>query len=158
MTRERLFTKNVAVADRATFRQNKTWIVRTLVSVFVSSHLDELSASDPDAQYLSISGRDEWTPEKLNEALQSATIRPAEFLGRGDAGGIEAGNTADLILLDANPATDIRNIKNIQAVFVKGRYLSRSDIDHMLEVRPRLSEAAPGLGTAVILKAALRVC
>jgi imidazolonepropionase-like amidohydrolase len=67
------------------------------------------------------------------EALQSATIRPAEFLGLSDAGHIAVGNAADLLLLDADPTAGIENIKKIQSVFVKGRYFSRSDLDQMLD-------------------------
>ena len=64
------FSEEKAQKLWATFRQNKTWIVPTLVSAFVSSHLDELSASDPDTEYLPKSVRDGWTPEKLKASLQ----------------------------------------------------------------------------------------
>src|SRR5690349_1348830 len=44
------------------------------------------------------------------EALRAATINPAKFLGIEDkAGTIAPGKLADLVLLDANPLTDIRN-------------------------------------------------
>jgi imidazolonepropionase-like amidohydrolase len=73
------------------------------------------------------------------EALQSATIRPAEFLGRNDTGSIAVGNVADIVLLSADPTADIANIKRIQVVFVRGRYFNRSDLDKMLEaIRARM--------------------
>jgi imidazolonepropionase-like amidohydrolase len=67
------------------------------------------------------------------EALQTATLNPAKFLGMDDRlGTIETGKLADLVLLDANPLEDIRNTQKIAAVVVNGRYLSRADLDKML--------------------------
>jgi len=48
------------------------------------------------------------------EALQTATIHPAGMLRRErDLGTVEAGKLADLLLLDADPLTDIRNVRKI---------------------------------------------
>jgi imidazolonepropionase-like amidohydrolase len=67
------------------------------------------------------------------EALQTATLNPAKFLGMEDRlGTIEKGKLADLVLLDANPLEDIRNTQKVAAVIVNGRYLSRTDLDSML--------------------------
>jgi imidazolonepropionase-like amidohydrolase len=67
------------------------------------------------------------------EALQTATLNPAKFLGMEDRlGTIEQGKLADLVLLDANPLDDIRNTQKIAAVVVNGRYFSRADLDKML--------------------------
>jgi imidazolonepropionase-like amidohydrolase len=67
------------------------------------------------------------------EALQTATLNPAKFLGLEDRlGTIEQGKLADLVLVDANPLDDIRNTQKIAAVIVNGRYLSRADLDKML--------------------------
>ena len=67
------------------------------------------------------------------EALQTATLNPAKFLGMEDRlGTIEKGKLADLVLLDANPLDDIRNTQKIAAVIVNGRYLPRADLDKML--------------------------
>ena len=41
-------------------------------------------------------------------------------------GAIEAGKAADLVLLDANPLTDIRNTRKIAAVIVGGKYLPKT--------------------------------
>lgn len=67
------------------------------------------------------------------EALQTATLNPAKFLGMDDRlGTIEKGKLADMVLLDANPLDDIRNTQKIAAVISNGRYLSRADLDKML--------------------------
>ncbi len=67
------------------------------------------------------------------EALQTATINPAKFLGRrGDFGSVEKGRVADLVLLDANPLDDIRNTRRIAAVVAGGRLHSREQLDRML--------------------------
>jgi imidazolonepropionase-like amidohydrolase len=48
------------------------------------------------------------------QALQSATKNPAEFLNQLNTHGtIEPNKVADLVLLDANPLTDIRNTQKI---------------------------------------------
>src|ERR1700687_2081956 len=67
------------------------------------------------------------------EALQTATLNPAKFLGMEDRlGTIEKGKLADLALLDANPLEDIHNTQRIAAVIVNGRYLSRAELDKIL--------------------------
>jgi imidazolonepropionase-like amidohydrolase len=67
------------------------------------------------------------------EALQTATLNPAKFLGMQDRlGTIEKGKLADLVLLDANPLENIRNTEAIAGVVVNGRYLSRAELDKLL--------------------------
>jgi imidazolonepropionase-like amidohydrolase len=67
------------------------------------------------------------------EALQSATLNAATWLGQRDnLGTIEAGKLADLVLLDANPLSDIHNIGTIRAVVFNGKLLDRSRLDQML--------------------------
>jgi len=67
------------------------------------------------------------------ESLQTATSNPAKFLGtQASMGAVESGKNADLVLLNANPLTDIRNIRKISAVIVAGRLLDRAALDQML--------------------------
>jgi imidazolonepropionase-like amidohydrolase len=66
------------------------------------------------------------------EALQSATLHPAQFFEATDSlGTIAPGKLADLVLLDADPLVNIRNILKIRAVIANGRYFDRSTLDAM---------------------------
>jgi hypothetical protein len=68
------------------------------------------------------------------EALRSATQNPAIYLGMTDSlGTIAPGKVADLVLLDANPLADIRNVAKVHGVWRAGRYLNRRAIDLMLQ-------------------------
>ena len=67
------------------------------------------------------------------DALRSATIDAARFSGKArEYGSIEAGKVADMILLDANPLTDIRSTNKIAGLFFNGQYLSRAALDELL--------------------------
>jgi imidazolonepropionase-like amidohydrolase len=58
------------------------------------------------------------------EAITSATRLNAEFLGKGnDLGTIAAGKVADLIVVDADPLNEIRNLQKIKLVIKNGRIL-----------------------------------
>ena len=68
------------------------------------------------------------------EALQTATLHPAHFFAMQDQlGAIEKGKVADLVFLDANPLDDIRNTQKISGVVLNGRFLSRSDLQKILQ-------------------------
>ena len=68
------------------------------------------------------------------ESLQTATINPARFLGmEKDLGTIEKGKVANLVLLDADPVSDIRNTQRIDSVVLKGKLLTRTDLDKLLQ-------------------------
>jgi hypothetical protein len=68
-----------------------------------------------------------------SEALRSATLNPAKFFALDQTlGTIEQGKIADLVLLDANPLTDIRNTQKINAVISNGRLFDRKALDKML--------------------------
>ena len=72
------------------------------------------------------------------EALQTATINPALFLGREDSqGAIAAGKRADLVLLDADPLSDIVNTRWIAAVIVRGSLLRKPELERMTSAHRR---------------------
>lgn len=61
------------------------------------------------------------------EALRTATVVPAEFLGRSAVvGTVEEGKRADLVLLEANPLESIDNARRRVGVMVRGHWLSTS--------------------------------
>ena len=67
------------------------------------------------------------------QAVQAATIRSAEFLGKLQTQGtVEGGKFADLVLLDANPLDDIHNTRKIHAVILRGKLLDRIFLDELL--------------------------
>jgi hypothetical protein len=66
------------------------------------------------------------------DALATATSNPAKFLGRDDMGAVAPGNVADVVVLDGNPLTDIRNTRKISAVVADGRYYDRPRLDGIL--------------------------
>jgi imidazolonepropionase-like amidohydrolase len=69
------------------------------------------------------------------QALQAATLEPAEFFnatGEGGWGTIQPGKTADLVLLDADPLVDIANTRKIATVIVGGKLFDRAALDRLL--------------------------
>jgi imidazolonepropionase-like amidohydrolase len=67
------------------------------------------------------------------EALRAATINPARYFQATDSlGAVAAGQVADLVVLDANPLTDIRNTQKIFVVVANGRVIERSEREGLL--------------------------
>ena len=64
------------------------------------------------------------------EALQTATVNPAKYLGLLDSlGTVEEGKIADLVLLDGNPLDDITNTQKIAAVILRGQLIGKADFE-----------------------------
>jgi imidazolonepropionase-like amidohydrolase len=67
------------------------------------------------------------------EALQTATLNPARYMGRlKDLGTVEQGKLADLVLLDANPLENISNTQKIAAVVTGGKYFPQHRLQKLL--------------------------
>ena len=111
---------------------------RILLRAMVAAGVPVLAGTDANG-WLSVPGfslHDEL--QSLNaagmtpaQALHAATAAPARAI-RSDAGVIEVGRRADLVLLNENPLIDIANTSAINAVILGGRYLNRTRLDAML--------------------------
>lgn len=63
------------------------------------------------------------------QVLRAATVTPHELIRDSDrAGFVKTGQRADLVLLNANPLSDIRNARDIAGVVVDGRWLSATQL------------------------------
>ncbi len=68
------------------------------------------------------------------EALRTATLNPALYMNMDtELGTVETGKVADMILLDADPLTDIANTRSISAVVYRGTLLDRRDREVLLD-------------------------
>ena len=69
------------------------------------------------------------------EAIESATILPAKYFGLEETmGTIEPSKLADLVLLDANPLSNIKNTTKIIAVVRNGTYYNREALNNLLQL------------------------
>jgi len=72
-----------------------------------------------------------FTPQ---QALQTATINPAKFLGlENDIGTVDINKIANLVLLSKNPLNDISNTRKIDNVIVRGEPFSKDQLQNKLD-------------------------
>jgi len=78
-------------------------------------------------------------------ALRAMTADAARFLGlQATIGTVETGKVADLLVLDANPLTDIRNTQRIHAIVTRGKLITAPQ---RAEILTQVQQAAntPGI-------------
>lgn len=72
------------------------------------------------------------------EVLRMATLTSAEVMGvNKDLGAVAAGKLADLILVEGDPAKNIRDIRNIKTVIKGGKIYDPAAIEKALGIAPR---------------------
>lgn len=82
------------------------------------------------------------------EALQAATIAPARYMGLdADLGSITPGKLADLVVIDGDVLTDIRQSDNVTHVMLNGRLFATPSMTEIVsgdaQPRPRYWQGRP---------------
>ena len=63
-----------------------------------------------------------------HEVIVASTGAAAEFLKMSDTGTIEAGKSADFVVLEASPIEDITNTRRIESVYLRGEEVDRAGL------------------------------
>lgn len=83
------------------------------------------------------------------EALRTATSNAGLFMGRRDIGRLTKGAVADLVVLTADPTSDIRNVGKIDSVIINGVLVDRQAREAGFARLKRVAEA-PVVGNLMI--------
>jgi hypothetical protein len=76
------------------------------------------------------------------QALRTATLNPAIFLNKEkELGTVSKDKMADLVILERDPLTDIKNTRSIHAVVMNGNLIDKSRINKFIEqIKERASK------------------
>ncbi|MGH9159735.1 MAG: amidohydrolase family protein [Vicinamibacteraceae bacterium] len=83
------------------------------------------------------------------EAIRTATINPAVFLGQDrEFGTVAEGKRADLLLVEGNPLQDLTHLRRPMGVMVRGTWIPRNELQQRLAALRSTAEprADPELG------------
>lgn len=127
-----------SIVNSQDFFESRLHIIKALqksgVSLLAGTDMPDLPFTFPGSSLhdeLSLMVQAGLTPD---EALKAATLNPAKYLARDyELGTVAVERMADLVLLDDNPLEDIENIRNINAVVIRGQLLDRAALDSMME-------------------------
>lgn len=64
------------------------------------------------------------------DVLVASTRNAARTMGRDDIGTLEAGKRADLVVLDADPLADVRNLRTVRLVARGGEVWTRAELEY----------------------------
>lgn len=70
------------------------------------------------------------------EALASATTLPAEAMGRGP-GQVVAGLEASFLVVDADPTLDVRNLRKVSLLLLRGRVIDAGELAELRAMQDR---------------------
>ena len=76
------------------------------------------------------------------EALKAATVNPARALAL-DAGTIEAGKLADLVMVDGDPLANIANAHHVRRVIANGRVYELDQLVRRSAPPKKTTQAGP---------------
>lgn len=68
------------------------------------------------------------------EALETATVYPAEYLGMNDMGKILKGYQAEIVFLERNPLDNINNTLSISGYYSNNKYVSKPEMEEYLNI------------------------
>jgi tetratricopeptide (TPR) repeat protein len=88
------------------------------------------------------------------DALRAATVDSAQVLGSSTRfGSITLGKRADMILLEANPLVDVRNLNRRVGVMAQGRWMTKAELAKRLKAVPGQYKSDFSKGLSILHRA-----
>jgi len=136
--------KNATSPEQAARMRVALIFERKLVRALFDAGVPLMVGTDaPDVGPMAGFGIHEELQELVNDGmtpyqvLRAATVVPSQYLRKSaEFGTIEVGKRADLVLLDQNPLTNIANTRSVSGVMLRGRWLSKGELDKGVEAIP----------------------
>lgn len=77
------------------------------------------------------------------QALETATVRPAQFFKDDSFGTIELGKKADLVLLGKNPLENIQHSESVEGIVLKGDWMDKAALNKLYKKAQQEIRKAP---------------